>query len=349
MYFATIIMVGVLMISTIYIIDPCYQFRMPGYKYFVNQRFCNLGLIRNYEYDTMMVGSSMTQNFDMRDFDSVMGTKSLRTSFGGIRPCEITKMLNVAYTVDKAKKYYVCIDIWALANPKANDLIENRIVDYNVYEKPMDILRYSFSYENWFRFLPIDMGFLLIQKLGKNIPKSFEVRTEIPLAGRWNHQYKFGKDIVVDGFLKKYAAVSSANLENIEVRFKQNIDAFFANNEFDKKKTVFFFPPYSVLYWANTYHLKQMEHCFFAKSYFIEKAIQSGCEVHDFQSSGWITDLDKYKDTTHYHADINTKMLSEFKTQNFLVDNCDTIRDNESKIRQAALTFYNDNEELFCR
>ena len=61
--FVTILAIIVVLVSLAYIIDPFFQFRVKDNKYMLTGRFVSPGLIKNYEYDTLILGSSMTQNF----------------------------------------------------------------------------------------------------------------------------------------------------------------------------------------------------------------------------------------------------------------------------------------------
>lgn len=64
--------------------------------------FVGGGLIENYDYDTLIVGSSMTQNFDMDVFRNELGVKPLHVGLGGIRISEINELMYVAYNAEKA-------------------------------------------------------------------------------------------------------------------------------------------------------------------------------------------------------------------------------------------------------
>ena len=46
-------------------IDPYMLYRVRDNQYLLNSRLVTPGLIKNYDYDTVLIGSSMIQNTDM--------------------------------------------------------------------------------------------------------------------------------------------------------------------------------------------------------------------------------------------------------------------------------------------
>ncbi len=55
-----------------FVIDPYFQYHMPWFgkeAYANNERYSNPGLAKNAEYDSVIVGSSMSENFNCNWFD----------------------------------------------------------------------------------------------------------------------------------------------------------------------------------------------------------------------------------------------------------------------------------------
>lgn len=79
------VLVLITLLSTVmYIIDPFFQFRVRDNTYLITGGFVCGGLIKNYDYDTLILGSSMTQNFDMDVFREEHGGKPLHVGIGGL-------------------------------------------------------------------------------------------------------------------------------------------------------------------------------------------------------------------------------------------------------------------------
>ena len=54
-------------------IDPYMLYRVRDNQYLLNSRLVTPGLIKNYDYDTVLIGSSMIQNTDMQRFRDTLG------------------------------------------------------------------------------------------------------------------------------------------------------------------------------------------------------------------------------------------------------------------------------------
>ena len=48
-----------------------------------DERYQNNGIAKNYDYDAMITGTSMTQNFKASDFETLWGVKTVKTSYSG--------------------------------------------------------------------------------------------------------------------------------------------------------------------------------------------------------------------------------------------------------------------------
>ena len=72
-FFILVSLIITLFGGVIYIVDPCFQYRVRDNSYLLNPIYNGQGLIKNYDYDTLIIGSSMTQNFDMDTFREELG------------------------------------------------------------------------------------------------------------------------------------------------------------------------------------------------------------------------------------------------------------------------------------
>ena len=70
-----------LVAAVVWFFDPFYQYHEPflGMKAVLNDRDNQMpGTIRNFQYDTLLVGSSVAENFDTDYLDSRYGCKALK-------------------------------------------------------------------------------------------------------------------------------------------------------------------------------------------------------------------------------------------------------------------------------
>ena len=92
------------------IFDPYFHYhgKIPGLSYrLYYERYINPGIVKNFEYDTIITGSSMNQNFKTSQVDKLWGTNSVKVAFSGAGFREIKENLDRAFESgnDKADTY----------------------------------------------------------------------------------------------------------------------------------------------------------------------------------------------------------------------------------------------------
>ncbi len=66
------------------LVDPYFHYHKPVTKYRLNdERYINDGIARNFDYDTIIIGNSLFQNFKTSQYDELNGTKSIKLPYSG--------------------------------------------------------------------------------------------------------------------------------------------------------------------------------------------------------------------------------------------------------------------------
>ena len=82
-----VMLCGVALVAAInFIVDPLQYYRRASWyppHFSDNQRFQNPGLIRNYDYDTIVLGTSHSENFLASDIARILGRRALKLSISG--------------------------------------------------------------------------------------------------------------------------------------------------------------------------------------------------------------------------------------------------------------------------
>ena len=239
-----------------YVVDPFFQFRSRDEQYMIHQTYCSPGLIKTYDYDTILIGSSMSQNFDMDLFRSELGCNPLKIGIGGMSEDDQVEYIQLANRIGKADTYYLCIDISGYAAHSSPKTIK-----YLMKDDPLSRIQYALSYESWFRFLPVDLAFTAVTKTGHPLPASYENRIKIDRLGYWGDQYEYGEDIVLEGRESGAFRVSDIDTEDLYNRMKAGIDDYFSKLDLTNANYIFYFPPYSSLFWADAQSLGYFDAC----------------------------------------------------------------------------------------
>lgn len=302
-----------LLCAVAYGIDPYMQYRVRDNQYLLNSRLVTPGLIKNYDYDTVLIGSSMIQNTDMARFRDILGGRPLKITTGAISLKEIQKLTNKIQQIGRAKNYYICLDQYLFAPEKWDDL--DRFPDYLMDDNRWNDYRYLLGYETWMRFIPIDLGLCAARALGIQLPGKFATATSIDWLEDWRDDWTFGEESV----LRLYAPPpKDKHYDEPEILLNRMISRFeeyLTCLPLDTSSFTFFFPPYSALFWNYANEAGYGETYLTFKAYAIQRLSEiPNARIFDFQAADFISDLDNYKDYTHYTPEINNWMLDCFSS-----------------------------------
>lgn len=94
---------------TIYI-DPLFHYHKPLEKFnypIVDERYQNDGIVRNFEYNSIITGTSMVENFMTSEADEIFGSRFIKIPFSGGRYKEINDCLKRGYAAGHDIKYVI--------------------------------------------------------------------------------------------------------------------------------------------------------------------------------------------------------------------------------------------------
>ena len=111
-------LIGVLFVGGVnYIVDPFQQYRVKTFYpiAFTNQRYQNAGLSKNFEYDSLILGTSMTENFILDEVEKKLNfNKLIKLSVSGGSAKEQSTTLKTAIeNNDNLKNVLWGLDIFA--------------------------------------------------------------------------------------------------------------------------------------------------------------------------------------------------------------------------------------------
>ena len=340
-FFAVVLLILLLISSIVYVIDPFFQFRVKDNSYMLRSWFVGSGLIKNYDYDTLIIGSSMTQNFNMDVFRETLGVKPLHVGIGGMRRSEMHQLMPIAYEAEKAEQYYICVDI----NFFTDDDEESRYPQYLLKTDILSRLRYFFSYEVWFRYIPVDIGFMILDRFNIEMPTKFKNSKSIDMLEYWGEDFSYSEEAVLGSYTSTTARLTAEDEEALYDKMLSNIDNYLAGFDYAKGEHSFFFPPYSAVYWCDIQNYGSYEVILKAKQYFVEKASLLGAEVYDFQCADFITNLANYSDVQHYSPEINDYMAENFGKGDYLAT-VETVGEFQQKLTDNIKIFSEKYPEL---
>ncbi len=294
------------MIGLVAYVDPFFQYHAPlaGFPYLIdNQLNQNPGMARNLEYDSVLLGSSMTVNFEADWFDAY-GQKLLKLPFNGAYPKDISNIMKqVDLSGNEIKEVYLGIDIASYT--VGTEETKYPIPEYLYDENPFNDISYWFNKE------------VLLDYIFKPL---FSGDGATDLSSVYNSQWWmvnfYGKDKVLLGytppekteFMGQVSDYTERLLDNLETNLRPVIE--------EHKDTQFtvFYPSPSVLFWYNYLQSGQLSVIVEEFRVCSEWLLQfENVRIFYFANmEEVITDLDLYADVSHYKQEINRYMTECF-------------------------------------
>lgn len=319
----------------VYVIDPYFHYHKPFFSYFKldNQRYQNDGIAKNFDYDAIITGTSMTENFKTSEFDELFNVKSVKMSFSGGSFKEINENLSVALNSHKDMKIVIrCLDLYFLANDYNETSYEDSLYPYYLYDNDYfnDV---NYVYNKQIIIESINNLISIIKK---------EKNTTFDEYSSWNHLFYYNKKSVDD----RYDRPSKSNIHDITEqdinRIKDNItiNVIELAKQYPDVDFYCFYPPYSIYYWDKQNQEGNVNRQIDIIEYATELLLNVP-NIHLFSFIGEdkiVTNLNNYKDYEHYSGDINSLILQKMKNNEDILT-INNYKDYFSKIRKFYLNY----------
>ena len=343
---AVVLVILIAVTALVVYVDPFFHYHTPrsGFPYVVdNQLSQNPGMARNMDYDSCIIGSSMTVNFHTDDFRDIMGLNTLKLSYSGAYPRDDYNILSIVYDEDtyarknsEVKAVFLGLDIPTLT--AKTDEIKYELPMYLYDSNILNDVSYVWNKDVLLEYILRPM----IQKTPTNLSEVY--------ASWWTDEY-----YNIQWVMHNYEAPEPVSeemdpdtlipqtLENLQV----NILPFIENHP--ETEFYIFFPPHSILYWNNVLtenHLEAtMKQYEFAASVLLK---YDNVRLFYFQDmEKVVTDLNNYADYTHYKPDINKYMVECFSTGEHEVKDIGEFKGKLEEMRGIIDRF--DFDELFSK
>jgi hypothetical protein len=322
----TFLFFNLLIILFNFIVDPYQQYRKATLYTFTvqDQRYLNAGLAKNYDYDSIVVGSSMTENFYADDITKILHFENvIKLPFHGSSIFEEVALIKTATKHKKIKNIIFGFDIYSFNG------------DITPLNKSIFFPSYMYD-DNFFNDLLYLLNFKVLRKSIKSLSNKYDKKKiNTQLNSIYNWQQNWQNSFNIKNVLKLY----NLKKNNYNDLTKQQRSKFFHSFRFDILKKHFdtellsviqknpqtnfyiFYPPYSVLAYKLMLHQNILQDTVEFKKYvFFSLQKYKNVKIYDFQIAKSITNnLHYYKDTQHYNENINKWMLEQIAKDNYLV------------------------------
>ncbi len=301
--------------SIIYAFDPFNVYRADkDMRKIIYQSpyYQNVGIAKYTEYDTLITGTSMTQNFRAWWFDEKFGCKAIRLSFDGGIISDFKSLLDAAVTNNKQlKTVYFGLDNYLITDD--SDLKKNteRIPGYMLDNNPFSNIKYLLNKDVLFDNLATYHSYRKLDTYDFYDMHSWDMLNPV-----------YGREVVLKTNIRLKAEEKKPNDYFIKPcnRLLETLEPIISGNK--NTEFILFAPPYSILYWYTQKQAGTLDATLYSLEYVYGKLLQyDNVRMYYFQNDfERITDLDNYKDNNHYSTDYNKFMLECFVNGEHEVD-----------------------------
>lgn len=339
-FVVTVIIFLFITIGSFFVYDPMQLFHKPwvrnGEFYHENMRYQAAGIINNYEFDSVIFGTSVFQNISSRDAEKLFDGKFLNLSVAGADYYERSIILHYMLSRKKAEKMVIfSLDPFYFNPTKGNksyplnkfDFLydENRLNDFKIYFNKL--------------FFKCLVRFSNDEKCIGSV-KSLEYATMATINNQelkslysgvtaWlSSDYGEGKRQIRMIFdrIKSNKAVIDKSVDNKEKDFEQakhylDETLFTLVEKFPNTKFVLVFPPYpriSYAWWVfNGDYNRHIE----VLKYIVQQQNRfKNLFVYNFESEDFIDDLTNFRDLQHCSSNINSLTLKYIQESRGLIE-----------------------------
>jgi hypothetical protein len=317
--------------------DPYQQYRKASfYKVpFENERELNSGLAKNFDYDSVVIGTSMMENFNIDDLHNILHfDKPIKLTMAGSSAYEQKIILNTALRHQKVKNVLWGIDFLSFYG-KADRLkhgeafFPNYLYDENI----LNDYKYLLSSDTLGRVFEIflknkeDDWLYDYSKMYEWKSKTKDKNILSAVKNRWDHRELFDNE----------ASKDEKKLDCLKKNFETNVYPMIKNNK--DVQFILIFPPYSILA-DKTYQERGQLQEFINFKFYIIKLLSTykNVKIYDFQISKQITyNLLNYYDLYHYNKIISHLILEEIQTDKYNTKRIDYVNESQKFLNDVYL------------
>ncbi len=287
-------------------IDPLQYYRIPTSRaptYFAkSQRHQNPGLARNQSYDTVVIGSSLTENFLASDINRSWSVRALRLSISGSLAYEQFLVLEQALRTGQVRRV-----IWGL-DPGAFYRKWNAVRDdqgpfpYYMYRASLvPNIEYLFSLDTVRRSVRTLRG---------------DGEPDLDRLDSWHARFVYGADPVLKAWNGTCRTGDSAPSRGLVREMEESLERNLLRAVRAAPDVQFhlFLHPLSTLAYVPAKSVRLPVHIPFVRALVDRVADEPNVRLYDFQLVKEIThDLNRYKDPIHYDIDVSRFVIGAMR------------------------------------
>ncbi|MDA3046051.1 hypothetical protein OFO10_02645 [Campylobacter sp. VBCF_06 NA8] len=316
------------LVTIIFISDPLRIFHKPiicKNSIETNLRLGNYTLINNYDFDSIILGSSMLDNTSAKEASQILGEKFINLSIDGSDYFERELILNYILNIKNKniKKIIFSLDTWHFLNQnKGNITYPPHKFDFLYDNKKFN--DYKVYFDKYMLTKTLER-FIKCENVNLDRPNAwFEIEDQYSRFGgfeNWiknknNSQIRQAFDIIKNNVqkIKNGEIQSLENLDEQILKSKNYVDEYILKFVSQNPQTEFYLvlPPYSRIHNAIEFHTKKRDFLVTKEvlRYLVEQSkTHKNLKIYAWGDTDYPDNIANYKDLTHYSHKFNSLML----------------------------------------
>lgn len=299
------------------------------------QLYNNAGIARHHVYDSVIIGSSVTENCMPSDYDEALGGRFVKLCVNGGTAHDHAKMLKMAFDTHALRRVVYGLDLFGCWQYCA--IGHEDTPDYLYDGFPLNDAPYWFNWSILTQYIP--EAFSRAGAYNENARDWMYVWDAPPTdAAELLALVDLVSPLPEQTGVDSYLFMAQGNLDNNLLPFVR------AHRE---TEFLFFFPPYSLLYWADRARDGLFEACMAEKNLLTQALLsEPNVKLFDFQTAfDWTEDYSLYSDLIHYHSSVNAAIAPLLAGDAYRVDSPERAAQNEQALREAVFALFSERSD----
>lgn len=320
--------------ALVIIVDPLFHYHAPlsflSYR-IDNSMYQNDGILSNFEYDAVIVGTSMSQNFYTSQAEELFGYDFVKVPLAGANYIETNELLEAAFESDNDVKFVIRnIDYSWMGDTDNTRYYEGLLPEYLYDDNIFNDIQYWYSRDVLIRILKD----VFLYTLQGNETTTFDE------YNNWSDDYPLGAEyFLFEDIRYPQEAEDDVFTEAEEALISLHAYENFVQIAIDNPDTTFylFYSPYSIAYWDMLDRIMEINLICDAKLLITEELLKAdNIRIFSFDSNtDLITDLDLYRDYAHYGQEVSDWILDQLAAGAYEI-----TADNYVEVIEADREFY---------
>lgn len=307
----------IILAAVVFMVDPFFHYHKnlgPLKAVVTDPEYQVDGTLRNFDYDSVILGSSVAENYDNHLFDQAFGCKTVKAIQKSASYKDLLYYLDIAYQSHELKNVFYSFDLFSLLDD-TNHVLSDSMPLYLYNKNPFDDISYVWNKD------------VLFEKIPYMVMQSFGCYDE-GLSYNWAKYKQFSEDIARSNYAQSDIicedTLTTEDMDHINSSLDRILSAV---SDHPDTNFYFIYPPYSVLWWDDIYRSGQLSLYYYATEQSFEKLLSCpNVKLFYFQNlEDIVTNLNNYMDPIHFSGAINNLITDRLAKDSNLVtpDNMD--------------------------